>query len=365
MNILVLRALGLGDLLTAVPALRALRRAYPAAVITLAAPTWLKDAVDRIDAVDRLLPTPELAPIPWQGPPPDLAVNLHGRGPQSTQLLRAVHPRQLITHTKWVAGQHEVDRWCRLLQDHGIPADPADLRLDTPNRADERTRGHPDGSDGSGGWPEDPAVFRPDSLDHADGHTGGYPDGSRGSRRSPADPGDLRVGEPDRVGVGGERSGGPVVVHPGASHGSRRWPAERYAEVARALGPDVVVTGSAAEAELVESVAQGLPVRIGGSLGGLLDLVAHARLVVCGDTGVAHVATAYGTPSVVLFGPVSPALWGPRAGPHKALWHGRSGDTFAHEPDPGLLAISADQVLEEVKPWLHNGSSLSARATSV
>src|SRR6185503_11246601 len=135
MNILVLRALGLGDLLTAVPALRALRRAYPDAVITLAAPAWLSEAVDRIDAVDRLLPTAELAPIPWQGPPPDLAVNLHGSGPQSTQLLRAPSPRRLITHEKWIDEQHEVDRWCELLRSAGIPADPADLRLGDPDHS--------------------------------------------------------------------------------------------------------------------------------------------------------------------------------------------------------------------------------------
>jgi ADP-heptose:LPS heptosyltransferase len=300
MNILVLRALGLGDLLTAVPVFRALRKAYPSATTTLAAPAWLSDAVDRIDAVDRLLPTEGLVPIDWSGPAPDLAVNLHGRGPQSTALLTALQPKRLVTHREWVSDQHEVDRWCRLLEYNGIPADPDDLSLGT--------------------------------TDHS----------------------------------------GPIVVHPGASHGARRWPVRRYAEIVRALGPDVVVTGSAAEAERVEAVAQGLPTRVGGSLSGLLDLIANARLVICGDTGVAHVATAYGTPSVVLFGPVPPAWWGPRTGPHKTLWHGRRGDTFAGRPDPGLLRISVADVLAAVSDlqgqgggsWQQGVSPSSARAMS-
>ncbi|MFC0105329.1 glycosyltransferase family 9 protein [Kibdelosporangium aridum] len=291
MNILVLRALGMGDLLTAVPALRALRRAYPSATVTLAAPAWLSDVVDRIEAVDRLLPTEGLVPVNWPGPAPDLAVNLHGRGPQSTELLRALQPKRLVTHDTWIDDQHEVDRWCRLLERHGIPADPDDLRLG--------------------------------ATDHS----------------------------------------GPIVIHPGASHGARLWPARRFAQLVRALGPDVVVTGSAAEAERGEAVAQGAPTRIGGDLSGLLDLVANARMVICGDTGVAHVATAYGTPSVVLFGPVPPAWWGPRAGPHKALWHGRHGDTFADQPDPGLMEISVAEVLAAVAelrtqgggPWQHVG----------
>lgn len=263
----MLRALGLGDLLTAVPALRGLRRSFPDAILTLAAPAWLADAVDRIGAVDRLLPTEGLVPVNWSGPL-ELAVNLHGRGPRSTELLRALRPGRLITHRTWVADQHEVDRWCRLLEQHGIPADPEDLRLGET------------------------------------GHTG------------------------------------PAVVHPGASQGSKRWPVRRYAEVARALAPDVVVTGDVSEAERVHAVAGGLPTRVGGSLSGLLDLVAGARLVVCGDTGVAHVATAYGTPSVVLFGPVSPAYWGPRSGPHLVLWHG---------PDPGMSRISVAEVLAAVR----------------
>ncbi|MBE1461593.1 glycosyltransferase family 9 protein [Kibdelosporangium phytohabitans] len=276
MNIVVLRALGLGDLLTAVPALRALRRAYPAATITLAAPAWLADVVDRIDAVDRLEPTEGLVPIRWRGPAPGIAVNLHGSGPRSTDLLSRLRPRRLITHRLWIEDQHEVDRWCRLLAEHGIPADPQDLRL-----GETEHRGH-------------------------------------------------------------------VVVHPGASHGCRRWPAERYAAVVRTLDEDVVVTGDTSEKDIVEAVAGSVPTRVGGDLAGLLDLIADARLLICGDTGVAHVATAYGTPSVVLFGPVSPAHWGPRSTPHRALWHGHTGDTFADRPDPGLLMISVAEVLSAV-----------------
>ncbi len=269
MRVLVLRALGLGDLLTAVPALRGLRAAYPDAEITLAAPAWLADVVDRIDAVDRLLPTAELAPIAFERP--DLAVNLHGRGPQSVQRLQETNPRRLITHESWRADQHEVVRWCDLLERNGIPCDPDDLGL--------------------------PAA------------------GSRTNR---------------------------VVIHPGASTGARRWPPERYAAVAEALGDGVVVTAGPGEHELARRIT---PNPFSGSLAQLMDLVATARLLICGDTGVAHVATAYGTPSVLLFGPMSPRLWGPRHGPHHVLWHGETGDTFAGEPGPGLLRITVDEVV--------------------
>ena len=78
----------------------------------------------------------------------------------------------------------------------------------------------------------------------------------------------------------------------------------------------------------------------------LAALVAAAGRVVVGDTGVAHLATAFGTPSVVLFGPTSPAAWGPPPGRrHRALWAGRVGDPHGEQPDPGLLAIPVDEVL--------------------
>lgn len=309
-TVLVLRALGVGDLLTAVPALRGLRSAYPDHRLTLAAPAALRELAMLTGAVDDLLPTvlhrtptaaDRLGPLGWEGPPPAVAVNLHGRGPQSTHALQELRPTVLLTHSgpgkpgpEWDSDLHEVRRWCRLLEYSGIAADPSDL-----------------------------ALARPGAL-------------------SPA---------PEAI-----------IVHPGCGFPARRWPIDRYAAVARRLagrGRRVVVTGSAAERPLATSVAAsaGLPdeaVLAGRTtLSQLAATVAEASLVVCGDTGIAHLATAYGTPSVVLFGPVSPQHWGPppERPQHVALWAGSTGDTFADRPDPGLLRITATEVIAAAE-WL-------------
>ena len=76
--------------------------------------------------------------------------------------------------------------------------------------------------------------------------------------------------------------------------------------------------------------------------------------MVSGDTGIAHLASAYGTPSVVLFGPVDPAQWGPpaaaRTSRSPAPRH-RRGARFADDPDPALLAIGVEEVLLRRPPW--------------
>jgi ADP-heptose:LPS heptosyltransferase len=122
----------------------------------------------------------------------------------------------------------------------------------------------------------------------------------------------------------------------------------------------VVVTGSADERPVATAVAgqAGLPPEavLAGStgLGELAALVADARLLVSGDTGIAHLATAYRTPSVVLFGPVPPRLWGPPAARpyHRAIWHGVAVDPGdppdATGPHPALLTVTADEVLAAV-----------------
>ncbi|MFF8831078.1 glycosyltransferase family 9 protein [Streptomyces sp. NPDC015131] len=306
-RVLVLRALGLGDLLAGVPALRALRRVFPAYEIVLAAPQVLAAPAAACGAVDRLLPA--AAPgravpvrLDWTGPPPEVAVDLHGSGPSSHLLLRRTRPGRLLAFAHpgtpeiagpvWRAGEHERVRWCRLLEWYGLPADPADLRLPPP------------------------AVPSP--------------------------------------------APGAFVVHPGADSGARRWPAERYAMVVRELlrrGHRVALTGGPGEDGLLERVVAGVGGAPGSALrvlaGGLpfdrlSALFAGAAAVVSGDTGVAHLAVAYGTPSVTLFGPVSPRLWGPPPGTrHVALWHpGPPGDPHGREPDPRLLRIGPEDVLK-------------------
>jgi ADP-heptose:LPS heptosyltransferase len=160
---------------------------------------------------------------------------------------------------------------------------------------------------------------------------------------------------------------GPVVVHPGAASGSRRWPADRFAAVARSLGASarVVVTGSAGEARLCREVVTGAGLPSTADLSGRLDLpalarlVSGARLLVCGDTGVAHLATALGTPSVLLFGPTPPSRWGPLVDldRHHVLWHGGGpawspGDPHGDLPDATLLRIEVPEVLAAARRLL-------------
>jgi ADP-heptose:LPS heptosyltransferase len=307
-RVVALRALGLGDLLTAVPALRALAAGIPGSRLTLVTPSPFAPLValaepeaGRIDVVGadglRSLPAPALAA--------GLAVNLHGRGPQSHRLLLGAearrlhafrHPgvRQSAGGPEWDAAEHEVERWCRLVAALGIEADPARLGLRPP----------------------------PGCEDHP--------------------------------------LAGATVIHPGAADPARRWPASRFGAVARAeraAGRRVVVTGAAAEAGLAGRVARAAGVDADDVLAGrttLLELaavVAAAGRLVCGDTGVAHLATAFGTPSVLLFGPTPPDQWGPPRDPlarerHRVLWAGRRGDPHGSEPDSGLLEITVEDVTD-------------------
>jgi ADP-heptose:LPS heptosyltransferase len=113
--------------------------------------------------------------------------------------------------------------------------------------------------------------------------------------------------------------GGYVCTHPGGRAVARRWPADRFARVADALAEDglaVVLTGSGEEAAVTAAVARAMrapALDLAGrtSLGALAALLKGARLVVSNDTGVAHLAAAVGTPSVVLFAPSQIERWAP------------------------------------------------------
>ena len=293
---IVLRPLGLGDLLTGVPAIRGIRAAVPDHRLVLATTRALEPLAALIDVVDEVLPAVELQPLDWAGPPPELAVDLHGKGPASHEVVAALDPGRLLCFGSpgypgpiWYPDEHEVRRWCRLVAEGlGVAADPDALDLAVPS-----------------------------------------------------------VTSPAPAGV--------ALVHPGAAFPGRRWPPERFAAVARHLaahGLDVRITGGPAEVPLARAVAEGAGLGEDAVLAGrtstleLAAVVAGAGVVVSGDTGMAHLATAYRRPAVVLFGPVSPALWGPPPRPqHVVLWHGDgTGNPWATELDPALGRITVDEV---------------------
>ncbi|WP_218123395.1 glycosyltransferase family 9 protein [Quadrisphaera sp. DSM 44207] len=294
------------------PALRGLRRRWPAARLVLAAPAGVGGLLRDLGVVDAVLPVTGLAPLAPDalvradrahpealgGRGVDVGVNLHGNGPQSARALAALAPAATVAFAgpahpsgpAWSPDEHEVLRWCRLVRSAGGRCGPEDLLLDAP-----------------------------------------------------------------RHDAASARRGGPVVVHPGAASGSRRWPAQRWERVVTALaarGHRVLVSGGPAEGALCAQVAAAGGEDLAGalSLRELLDVVASARLLVCGDTGVAHVATAVRTPSVLLFGPVCPALWGPAvdADRHVVLWPappGHRGDPHAAAVDPVLARTRVEDVV--------------------
>lgn len=296
------RALGLGDLLTGVPALRAVATAFEDHRRVLCAPAALAPLVELIGGVDELSDTGALAPPDRALLHPRIAVNLHGRGPQSHRALDSLQPARLVAFDcaaaghagpPWIDDEHETARWCRLLEAHGIAADAGDLDLPVPRGSDPLA------------------------------------------------------------------APGATVIHPGAASAARRWPVDRWTQIARRetrRGRRVVITGSSSERLLALELAEKADLDADAVLAGVTDLrelavvVGTAGRVVCGDTGVGHLATAFGTPSLLLFGPTAPEHWGPPVDrpQHRVLWAGTRGDPHADSPDPGLLALGVEEVDEEL-----------------
>jgi len=290
-RIAVFRALQLGDLLCSVPALRALRTALPHAHVTLIGLPWARAFAARYaDLIDAFEVFPGARGFPEQpedeaGLPAfldamrarrfDLAIQLQGSGGLANALVAQFGARALAGFAQpgetpprgcfvdWPDTLPEPERYNALMRAMGI---------DTPGAA----------------------LWFPLTADDVDDY-------------------ETLVA---RHGLDPERL---VLVHPGAQLPSRRWPPERFAAVADELAADgwqIAVTGTASEIELTARVVGGMtqPARhLAGetSLGALAALVAHARLVVCNDTGLSHVAAAMHTRSVVVASGSDTDRWAP------------------------------------------------------
>jgi ADP-heptose:LPS heptosyltransferase len=291
-RVAVFRALQLGDLLCAVPALRALRGGLPDARITLIGLPWARVLPGRFpDLLDDVIPFPGHPALPeqpvrrgeWESFPArvraerfDLLLQLHGDGSVTNGIVGTLGARELAGFALEPAASPAPDRFLRY---------PSELHEVHRCLALVRALGMPDAGDA--------LAFPVTEADRAE--LAALPE------------------------VSVLRSRSAVVVHPGSRSADRRWAPERFAAVADALAADghaIVVTGTDDERPITAAVIDAMrhsPIDLTGrtGLGSLAALLADAALLVANDTGVAHLAAAIGTPSVVLFSASDPARWAP------------------------------------------------------
>lgn len=292
-HIAVLRALpGIGDLLCALPSLRAVRAAHPGAHVTLVGlptATWFVERypclVDDLLVVEGVRGLPEVVPDPTaaarfvaaaRARRFDLAIQLHGSGVVTNPLTTALgarhqvtaylpgRPRPPGTSIAYPTREPEIRRLLAVTAAAGCP--PVGEALDLPVTPAERATA--------------------DAL--------------------------VRLAGPQPVAY--------ACLHPGAARPANRWPPARFAAVGDHLagaGLRVVITGTAGERGAVEAVARAMSapaVDVAGAttVGTLAALFAQAAVVVSNDTGASHVAAAVGCPSVVVFPPGGdPDRWAP------------------------------------------------------
>lgn len=335
-RIIVVRSLpGLGDLLCSVPALRALRAAFPLAHITLLGLPGTKWFADRFASLlDDWIAFPGYPGIPegWQGVQAipsflaqmqaqafDAAIQLHGNGcymNSFTTLLGAKcnsgffvpgqfcpDPQRFLPYSET---ESEVWRLLRLMELLEFPLQGDELEFPI--------------------WDAEAQSYHQIAIAHH------------------LEPGTY------------------ICLHAGANSSDRRWSPEGFAKVADALagkGYRIVLTGTAAEQPVVTAVMQAMQMpslNLAGytDLGTLAALLQQAALLICNDTGVSHLAAALKVPSVVIFSNSEVRRWAPLdRNRHRVVCHQKSG---YH----GSNTVTVTTVLQQAQDLLgQNNRSLS------
>ena len=319
----VFRALVLGDMLCATPALRTLRAAWPQAEITLIGLPWAEALVGRLPTLDKFIAFPGHAGLPERAADAaawpafidevrarrfDLLLQMHGSGGLTNPLVAGWGPRRCAGFATpgawrpdpalcapWPERGHEIERLLSLTDRLGLPRQG--LHLDFPLREDER-------DEVASRWP-----------------------------------------------------GPHVCLHPGAQLASRRWRPERFAALGDLLasrGYEVLITGTAGEAAIANEVASAMraPAQVLAgqtTLWTLGALIERAALLVCNDTGVSHIAAALGTPSVVVSLGAEVSRWAPLdRRRHRVLWEPVACRPCAHAVCPVGHGCSTGLELQRV-----------------
>jgi ADP-heptose:LPS heptosyltransferase len=302
-SVLVFRALHLGDMLCAVPALRALRTSLPNAHITLVGLPWARQFARRFRTyIDDFVAFPGHPLLPEQpvrhaeltpfyaglcARHATLALQLHGSGAITNDIVAGFGARTMAGYCAGgaVATEHTVL----------FPYPEVGAESDRLLRLAERL-----GASAIGDYLEFPVA--------------------QDDRR-----------ELEASGIAANLAPGSYIcIHPGARKRDKCWPAQRFAEVADRLaaefGVHVVLTGSADEADLANEVARHMQAPAVNaaapiSIGAMAALMKNARLLVCNDTGVSHIAAGLRLKSVVIFSKADIARWAPLdRDTHRCIW---------------------------------------------
>ncbi len=288
-KIAVFRALQLGDMLCAIPAIRALRHAYPSATITLLGLPWAKSFVERFDKYfDRFIHFPGYPGLPEQPFDEqqldaflkhvrkekfDLLLQMQGNGSIVNRLMFQMGANQVAgfyneeSHVnsplfiKYPAKEPEVKRHLLLMKHLGIPSQGTHLEFPI-TKQDQK---------------EFEALLLPI-----------YPENY-------------------------------ICFHPGSRGRTRQWPPKYFAQIADYCiekGFVAVITGTKEEIEITSEVIKcmhHIPVDLTGktTLGTIAILLKNSFALISNCTGVSHIADAFETPSVVVSMDGEPDRWGP------------------------------------------------------
>jgi ADP-heptose:LPS heptosyltransferase len=295
-RIAIFRALQLGDLMQAVPALRAIRASFPNAEITLIGLPWARSFVQRfhryLDRFVEFVGFPGITEVEFipertarfikeqQAYRYDLVVQMHGSGQTSNSFTLALQAKNTV-------GYYEGKQ-------------PQRLTLGAPYPRDQHEIYRNLGLARLLAYPNCDLTFNPDLE---------FPLSNKDRAEAKAL---LRnLPRADRPWIG---------LHAGARPPARRWPAEYFASLADAcaeqFNAQIILTGSLDEQNIVRSVIEHMetqPLNLASktSLGGLAALISELDLIVSNDTGPAHLAAAVDTPSITIFGPADHRRWAP------------------------------------------------------
>jgi predicted lipopolysaccharide heptosyltransferase III len=296
-RVLVVRLRSIGDMVLATPSLYALRRFLPEARIDVLLESWVAPVLDGCRDVDNVITVERGSTISrarvareLHRARYDVAFNLHG-GTTATFLVRATGARHRVGYQSY--------RYSRLYN-HAAPS-PTELWQQAKTHSAEQQLALL-------GWVGIPVTDRPATR--------------------------LVVTDQARAAVAAKLQAARIdeaqplaLIHPAAAFATKQWATEKFARVTEELaarGFVNVVVAAPNEGETVVELMRDSTARINAftdlSLPEVTALAARAQLFVGNDSGIAHIAAAVKTPSVVIFGSSNVAHWRPwTSAPHEIV----------------------------------------------